>query len=192
MTRRVRVNPRVRVWSVRNSEYGSGTGNIMGYGQGSTNAVPADLYHQYIQTLQKINKATNKNGLGAIEPRQRPNRSPANKQPTQTSSHPCIHSFTLPSRHPFPPLHRLAHSPHYSDMAHSQIEPSIIKLSTQSFNQWSSGINAAYGARGHGSRPVYYLPCSDLGQVVNLSIVCSLDKRLSGCQRLIKTSVKPA
>src|SRR6218665_2394213 len=48
MTRRVRVNPRVRVGSGRNSEYGSGTGTgkIMGYGygSGSTNAVPADLY----------------------------------------------------------------------------------------------------------------------------------------------------
>ena len=47
MTRRVRVNPRVRVGSGRNSEYGSGTGtgNIMGYGygSGSTNTVPADL-----------------------------------------------------------------------------------------------------------------------------------------------------
>jgi len=31
--------------------------------------------------------------------------------------------------------------------------------------RWSSGINAAIGARG----PEYYLPCSDLGQVVNLS-----------------------
>jgi len=31
-----------------------------------------------------------------------------------------------------------------------------------------SGINAANGDRG--SRPVYYLQCSDLGQVVNLSL----------------------
>jgi len=36
--------------------------------------------------------------------------------------------------------------------------------------RWSSGIDAAIGARGRGSRPVYYLPCSDLGQVVNLSL----------------------
>src|SRR6218665_2522024 len=45
MTRRVRVTPRVRVGWGKNSEYGSGTGtgNIMGYGSGSTNAVPADL-----------------------------------------------------------------------------------------------------------------------------------------------------
>src|SRR6218665_3022232 len=41
--------------------------------------------------------------------------------------------------------------------------------------RWSNGINAANGARGprfasRGSRPVYYLLCSDLGQVVNLSL----------------------
>ena len=36
--------------------------------------------------------------------------------------------------------------------------------------RWSSGINAANGASGSGSRPVYYLSCSDLGQVVNLSL----------------------
>ena len=41
----------IRVGSGRNSEYGSGTGtdNIMGYGSGSTNAVPADLYSETVK-----------------------------------------------------------------------------------------------------------------------------------------------
>jgi len=36
--------------------------------------------------------------------------------------------------------------------------------------RWSSGINAANGACGPRFTDVYYLPCSDLGQVVNLSL----------------------
>ena len=50
---------------------------------------------------------------------------------------------------------------------------SAINLFTHSFTEgvrWSSGISAANDARGPGSRSVYYLPCSDLGQVVNLSL----------------------
>src|SRR6218665_3203505 len=36
--------------------------------------------------------------------------------------------------------------------------------------RWSSGINTTNDANRPGSRPVYYLSCSDLGQVVNLSL----------------------
>src|SRR6218665_851970 len=43
-----------------------------------------------------INKTTNKNGLGAIKPRQRPNRSPTVNQPMHTSSQPYIHSSKFP------------------------------------------------------------------------------------------------
>ena len=42
------------------------------------------------------------------------------------------------------------------------------------------GLTLPMARMDHGLRPVYYLQCSDLGQVVNLSL-SSLDKRLSGC-----------
>src|SRR6218665_2439290 len=42
-------------------------------------------------------------------------------------------------------------------------------LSDDEGARWSSGINASNGAD-RGSRPIYYLPCSDLGQVVNFSL----------------------
>src|SRR6218665_1605604 len=48
-----------------------------------------------------INKTTNKNGLGAIKPRQRPNRSPTNylyTKPSTQSTHPqSIRRFSRPS-----------------------------------------------------------------------------------------------
>jgi len=42
------------------------------------------------------------------------------------------------------------------------------------------GLTLPMARADRGSRPVYYLPCSDLGQVINLLLltVCSLDKRL--------------
>src|SRR6218665_711520 len=43
-----------------------------------------------------IIKTTDKNGLGLIKPRQRPNRWPNIKQPMHTSSQPYIHSSKFP------------------------------------------------------------------------------------------------
>src|SRR6218665_2299886 len=51
--------------------------------------------------------------------------------------------------------------------------------------QWSSGIDAATGARGRGSRPVYYLTLQRPWTSRYPLIVCNLDKRLSGWQRVI-------
>src|SRR6218665_3002884 len=47
--------------------------------------------------------------------------------------------------------------------------------------RWSSGIDAAIGARGRGSRPVYYLTVQRPWTSRQPLNVCSLDKRLSGC-----------
>src|SRR6218665_1546668 len=43
-----------------------------------------------------INKITIKNGLGAIKPRQRPNRTPTIKYPMHTFSQPYIHTSNCP------------------------------------------------------------------------------------------------
>src|SRR6218665_3439609 len=52
--------------------------------------------------------------------------------------------------------------------------------------RWSSGIDAAIGARGRGSRPVHYLTVQRPWTSRQPLNVCSLDKRLSGCWRLIR------
>src|SRR6218665_704160 len=56
----------------------------------------------------------------------------------------------------------------------ASLRPLLLRNAPDHSNEgarWSSGINAANGARGpRSSRPVYYPLCSDLGQVVNLSL----------------------
>ena len=46
--------------------------------------------------------------------------------------------------------------------------------------RWSSGIEAAIGARGRGLRPVHYITVAATLDK-SLTSHCSLDKRLSGC-----------
>src|SRR6218665_3662266 len=64
------------------------------------------IHHTIVLTCtyrryKAINKTTNKNGLGAIKPRQRPNRSPTNylyTKPSNQSTHPqSIRRFSRPS-----------------------------------------------------------------------------------------------
>src|SRR6218665_1741398 len=62
-----------------------------------------------------INKTTNKNGLGAIKPRQRPNRSPNNylyNKPSNQSTHPqSICRFSRPSTRAQPYVYTMHQNP---------------------------------------------------------------------------------
>src|SRR6218665_3140100 len=74
------------------------------------------LTHTYIY-CKTINKTTNKNGLGAIKPRQRLNRSPINylyTKPSNQSTHPqSIHRFSRPSTRVQPYVYTMHQNPSY-------------------------------------------------------------------------------
>src|SRR6218665_2008025 len=88
--------------------------------------------------------------------------------------HPLVYrQLTFPSR-TFPPTCSMLHiSPEQFPGMYER-------------DRWSSGIEAAIGARGRGSRPVHYLTVQRPWTSRLPLIVCSSDKRLSGCWRLIR------
>src|SRR6218665_6953 len=76
-----------------------------------------DTIHRRNTSLpyKTINKTTNKNGLGAIKPRQRPNRSPTiylYTKPSNQSTHPqSIRRFSRPSTHLQPCVYTMQQNP---------------------------------------------------------------------------------
>src|SRR6218665_3676683 len=76
-----------------------------------------DTIHRRNTSLpyRTINKTTNKNGLGAIKPHQRPNRSPTNylyTKPSTQSTHPqSIRRFSRPSTHVQPYVYTMHQNP---------------------------------------------------------------------------------